>query len=121
MIKILVRNKIQIIFEKEIIAAAIFFKYGYFGHYHLAGSLREYKEYNPNAFLISETAWFLKNNNITLFHLGGGSTTSPVNSLFLFKKKSPIFLKRSGYSLILLFFSNLKYFFNSISILTDCE
>lgn len=69
------------------IAGALFLRYGAFGHYHLAGSLEEYKECNANNFLIYRTALHLKSAGVTTFHLGGGSDRRPDNRLFKFKRR----------------------------------
>jgi len=69
------------------IAGGLFFKHGIFGHYHLAGSLDEYKEYTPNNFLLYNTALYLKSKGVKLFHLGGGSDTDPDNKLYKFKRR----------------------------------
>lgn len=71
----------------RMIAGAVFFKYGIFGHYHLAGSLAEYEKYYPNNFLLFKTALYLKEKGVKLFHLGGGTDNSPDNSLLKFKER----------------------------------
>jgi len=76
-----------IYFNNKIISAAIFFKYGIYGHYHLSGSLREYLKYYPNNLLIYKTALYLKEKGTKLFHLGGGTDENPENNLYKFKKR----------------------------------
>lgn len=71
----------------DIISGALFFKYGIFGHYHLAGSLDNYKQYNPNNFLIYNTALYMKETGMELFHLGGGGDSSMDDNLYKFKKR----------------------------------
>ncbi|MFC1590165.1 GNAT family N-acetyltransferase [Candidatus Omnitrophota bacterium] len=73
--------------KKSIISGALFFKYGIFGHFHLAGSLKSYQRYNPNNFLIYNTALYMKRNGVKRFHLGGGTDSSEQNTLYKFKKR----------------------------------
>lgn len=73
--------------EGRVIAGAIFFHYGPYGHYHLSGSREEYLGYYPNNFMIYNTALSLKDKNVKCFHLGGGTDGSPENSLYKFKKR----------------------------------
>jgi len=72
---------------QEIIAAAIFFYYGIFGHYHLAGSLKEHRCYYPNNFLIYNAALFLQEKGVRRFHLGGGRQHDEEDSLYKFKRR----------------------------------
>jgi hypothetical protein len=76
-----------VLLDDKIMAGALFFKYGYFGHYHLAGSLEDYKQYYPNNFLIYKTALYMKEKGIQLFHLGGGTNGNTDNTLYKFKKR----------------------------------
>lgn len=73
--------------DEKIIAAAIFLYDGIFGHYHLAGSLKEYLNYKPNNFLIYMAALHLKKRGVRTLHLGGGTSGAEDNSLYLFKKR----------------------------------
>lgn len=72
---------------REMIAGAIILTYGKFGHYHLAGTADGYAGYNPSNYLVYNTALYLKGRGIEKFHLGGGSTRDPENSLFRFKAR----------------------------------
>jgi len=72
--------------KKEIISAAIFFRYGIYGHYHLSGWLREYSSNCPNNFLLYKVALYLKKGGIKVFHLGGGTDNRKDNPLYRFKK-----------------------------------
>lgn len=76
-----------VLYGEEIISGALFFKYGIYGHYHLAGYLEEYRQYNPNNFLIYNTALYFKETGIKLFHLGGGFNSDVNNSLYRFKRR----------------------------------
>jgi serine/alanine adding enzyme len=71
----------------EIVACALFMECGVYGHYHLAGSLEEFKQHNPSSLLVFETALYLKDRGIRLFHLGGGTDRSEQNTLFQFKER----------------------------------
>lgn len=77
--------------EGKIVAAAIFLHQGFFGHYHLAGSLHSHQHLAPNNLLIFQAAMHLKAKGVRYFHLGGGTDSSPDNSLLKFKRRfSPI-------------------------------
>lgn len=69
------------------IAGAIFLYSGIFGHYHLSGSLNEYRSYSPNNFLIYSAMGVLKKLGVRKFHLGGGADRNPENTLLKFKKR----------------------------------
>lgn len=70
----------------KIIGAALFMYAGRYGHYHLAGSDREYSGYGINNFLLWNTIKELRTQHVEQFHLGGGTGASPEDSLFKFKK-----------------------------------
>lgn len=74
-------------YNGEVIAAAIFFYSGYYGHYHLAGSDVSKLRLAPNNFLLWEAAKELKRKGVKKFHLGGGINSDESNSLFQFKQK----------------------------------
>ncbi len=73
--------------QEKIIAAALFYKFGIYGHYHLAGSLAESESLGTNNYLIYKTALYLKDQGIKRFHLGGGTDRDPENTLYKFKKR----------------------------------
>lgn len=77
----------KVICKGQIIAAAIFFFDGYYGHYHLAGSDINYLKLSPNNFLLWNAALELKKQGVKLLHLGGGTDSDESNSLFQFKRK----------------------------------
>lgn len=77
----------KVLYQDKIIASAIFFFDGVYGHYHLAGSDIDYLKYSPNNFLLWNAACELKNRGVRLFHLGGGRDSDENNSLFQFKRK----------------------------------
>lgn len=74
-------------YNNEIISSAIFFYNKPWGHYHLAGSKKDYLNLSPNNFLLWEASKELKRHGVELFHLGGGTDSDESNSLFQFKKK----------------------------------
>lgn len=76
-----------VFFNEKIISAALFFRYGNYGHYHLSASSQDYTKYGPNNFLIYKTALYLKENKAKLLHLGGGNSTSLDDSLYKFKAR----------------------------------
>lgn len=77
----------EVLLNGEIIASAIFFYDGIYGHYHLAGSDIRKLKLSPNNFLLWEAAKELKNRGVKYFHLGGGINSDETNSLFQFKRK----------------------------------
>lgn len=74
-------------YNKQIISCAIFFYESKWGHYHLAGSKKEFLNLSPNNFLLWEAAKELKKRDVEYFHLGGGTNSDVNNSLFQFKRK----------------------------------
>ncbi len=68
-----------------IVGAAMFMYDNIHGHYHLAGSNREYTTFGVNNLLLWNTAKELHDLGIKNFHLGGGTTSSVEDSLFKFK------------------------------------
>lgn len=74
-------------YSGKIISASLFFTYNSFSHYHISGSDVNYLHLNPNGFLLFETMKYLKTMGVSMFHLGGGSDSTPNNSLFKFKNR----------------------------------
>lgn len=72
--------------DDKIIGAALFMTQGEYGHYHLAGSNREYSSLGINNMLLWNAAVEMKKKGITSFHLGGGTTSDPEDPLFKFKR-----------------------------------
>ena len=62
--------------------ALMYYNHNYM-HYHLSGTLPEYRKYGCNNLLLYEDALWAAKNEIKKFHLGGGITED--DSLFLFK------------------------------------
>lgn len=71
----------------KLISAAIFMYSGIYGHYHLSGSDKESLNLSPNNFMLWEAAKEFHKRGVKYFHLGGGTTNSDDNSLFLFKQR----------------------------------
>lgn len=70
---------------KKPIAAAMMYYNDRFIHYHLAGTVTEYRKYAPSNLLLYETACWACEKGIKKFHLGGGITQD--DNLFGFKKQ----------------------------------
>lgn len=71
--------------EDEIISAALFMYENGWGHYHLAGSNREYSSLGANNLLLWKVACEMHKEDVKEFHLGGGTNGDEENSLFKFK------------------------------------
>lgn len=71
--------------DNRIIASAIFMCFGYYMHYHLAGSDKAYLSYAPNNLLLWEAIKYAKKEGCQLFHFGGGLEDDIENPLFKFK------------------------------------
>ncbi len=70
----------------KLICAAIFLYSGCYGHYHLEGSDRDYSSFGANNLLLWKAACEMHQLGVKEFHLGGGTDSSPENSLVKFKK-----------------------------------
>ncbi len=66
------------------ISAAMFFYNGQYMHYHLSGTLPEYRKLAASNLLLSEAAYWAADHGIKKFHLGGGVGIE--DSLLSFKK-----------------------------------
>lgn len=71
--------------EKQPIAGAMMYFNDKFMHYHLAGTLTEFRKYSSNNLLLYEAAKWACEKGIKRFHLGGGMALD--DSLFGFKKQ----------------------------------
>ncbi|WP_024467912.1 peptidoglycan bridge formation glycyltransferase FemA/FemB family protein [Treponema pedis] len=71
--------------DKHIIAAALFMYGEIYGHYHLAGSIKN-TYHGVNNLLLWGAAVEFKKRGMKEFHLGGGVNAEPENSLLKFKK-----------------------------------
>lgn len=71
--------------DEEIISSALFMYDNLYGHYHLAGSNRQYSSLGANNLLLWKSACEMHKEGIKEFHLGGGTNGDEENSLFKFK------------------------------------
>ena len=58
--------------DEKLIATCLIFKYKNLLHYHLGGSYKEYRIFNPNNFLHYNVIKYGILNNYKLYHLGAG-------------------------------------------------
>lgn len=72
--------------DMKLISAALFMYSDSYGHYHLAGSDKDYSGFGANNFMLWNTARELKRLGIKILHLGGGTTSNQDDSLLKFKK-----------------------------------
>lgn len=72
--------------DGKLICAAIFMYSKLYGHYHLEGSDREYSSLGANNFLLWKVACEMHKLGVQEFHLGGGTSSSPNDPLYKFKK-----------------------------------
>lgn len=70
--------------DGKIISAALFFYNSHYIHYHLGGTLIEYRKFAPVNLLFKSVAYWAYEKQIREFHLGGGIDRG--DSLFRFKK-----------------------------------
>lgn len=71
-------------YEGNIISSSIFFYNEHYMHYHLSGTLPEYRKMASANLLLTEAAYWASSQGIQKLHLGGG--VSQEDSLFQFKK-----------------------------------
>lgn len=71
--------------NEEIISAALFMYENGWGHYHLAGSNREFSSLGANNLLLWKVACEMHKEGVKEFHLGGGTNGDEENSLYKFK------------------------------------
>lgn len=72
--------------DGKLICAAIFMYSKLYGHYHLEGSDHDFSGLGANNLLLWKTACEMHKLGIKEFHLGGGTSSSPDDSLYKFKK-----------------------------------
>lgn len=78
---------IHVVWNDVIIASGLYFNYNGRANLHLAGSLYEYQHLRPNDMLYDATINYSIKTGATILNLGGGTTSSPDDSLFRFKSK----------------------------------
>ena len=71
----------------QLIAMGVYFRYGKYLHAHLSGTLSEYLDYSPANILKYALAVYGHENGYEVIHYGGGSSRSPENGLYRFKKE----------------------------------
>lgn len=69
---------------RRLVCSAIVFKYNNFIHYHLSGRSKD-ADNSVNNYLLDQVAKFGQNSGAKLFHLGGGRSSSPDDTLLKFK------------------------------------
>lgn len=77
----------EVFYEGKVIGMGINFVYGKLISTHLSGTLGEYHHLSPASILQYALTLWGNENNISLIHDGGGRTSDPEDSLFLFKKQ----------------------------------
>lgn len=68
------------------IASAIFLRGDHFYHYHLSASLYEFQMLRPNNLMLYEAIKLGKSLGMKKFHLGGGRSDAPDDTLLKFKR-----------------------------------
>lgn len=76
----------KVYLENKLIAMGLYFRYGEFLHAHLSGTLSDYIDYSPAYILKYALALYGHEKGYKVIHYGGGSSNSPENSLYKFKR-----------------------------------
>lgn len=76
----------KVYLENKLIAMGLYFRYGEFLHAHLSGTLSDYIDYSPAYILKYALALYGHEKGYKVIHYGGGSSSSPENSLYKFKR-----------------------------------
>jgi hypothetical protein len=77
----------KVFLGEKLIAMGVYFRYGKYLHAHLSGTLSEYLEYSPAYILKYALALYGHEKGYEVIHYGGGSSRTPDNSLYRFKKE----------------------------------
>lgn len=77
----------KVFLADKCIAMGVYFSYGRYLHAHLSGTLSEYMSYSPAYILKYALAVYGHEHGYEVIHYGGGSSTSPENGLYKFKKE----------------------------------
>ena len=77
----------KVFLKDELIAMGVYFRYGKYLHAHLSGTISEYLEYSPAYILKYALALYGHDKGYEVIHYGGGSSRSPENGLYKFKKE----------------------------------
>lgn len=76
----------KVFLGEKLIAMGVYFRYGKYLHAHLSGTLSDYMEYSPAYILKYALALYGHEKGYEVIHYGGGSSSSPDNGLYKFKK-----------------------------------
>jgi len=77
----------HVFYKGKIICSSLFLLSTCYAHYHLSGTRSEYVSMSPSSFLIFKSIEYLKGLKKKILHLGGGTDSSPNNTLFKFKSR----------------------------------
>ena len=78
---------VEAIYEGQTIAAGLYFLCNKFIHIHLSGTLKEYLPLSPAYILRYGITVWGKENGYEMIHHGGGRSSNPEDTLYLFKKQ----------------------------------
>lgn len=73
----------------EVVCSSIFLHYGDYFHYHFSGRVNG-SDNSVNSFLLDEAVKYAKELGAKIFHLGGGRSSAPDDSLLKFKSNFSI-------------------------------
>lgn len=77
----------KVYLKDKLIAMGVYFRYGKYLHAHLSGTLSDYLEYSPAYILKYALALYGHEKGYEVIHYGGGSSNSPDNGLYKFKRE----------------------------------
>jgi len=77
----------EILYDEVVISASFFMFSKDLGHYHLSANHNDYRKLNANYFILDSIFEIAYERGVQVFHLGGGRTNSPEDSLLKFKSK----------------------------------
>lgn len=78
---------VEALFDSQVIGAELHFLSGRVIHTHLSGTLDDFNHLSPVYVMTYAIALWGKEHGVELIHSGGGVTTAPDDSLYLFKKR----------------------------------
>lgn len=76
----------RVFYRDAVIAMGVYFRYKKLLHAHLSGTLTEYLKYSPAYILKYALALYGHDHGYEVIHYGGGTSASPDNGLYKFKK-----------------------------------
>ena len=77
----------KVFLGEKLIAMGVYFRYGKYLHAHLSGTLSAYLEYSPAYIIKYALALYGHEKGYEVIHYGGGSSRSPDNGLYKFKRE----------------------------------